>query len=68
MDDEEREFTDEQLRAALRRMGEAVREEARRAGDVLTIVRGGYLVVVHPDGREERIEAVPSEPKEGAAG
>jgi len=47
------EFTDEQLRAALRSVGETARREAFAAGRSVMIVKGASLVLLHPDGTEE---------------
>jgi hypothetical protein len=49
------EFTDEQLRAALKRVGEVARREAFSAGRSVMIARGASLVLLHPDGTEERV-------------
>ena len=50
------EFTDEQLRAALRRVGREARQAAFAAGYPVIVVKGRALVALHPDGREEIIE------------
>jgi hypothetical protein len=54
--DDGREFTDEQLRAALRRVGEEARREAFAAGLPVIILKGRSLVALHADGTEEVIE------------
>jgi hypothetical protein len=54
--DDGREFTDEQLRAALRRVGEEARREAFAAGLPVYILKGKSLVALHADGTEEVIE------------
>lgn len=50
------EFTDEQLRAALRRMGREARQEAFRANLPVIVLKGRSLVALHPDGTEEILE------------
>lgn len=50
------EFTDEQFRAALKRVGRDARREAFAAGHPVFIVKGAFIVALHPDGREEIIE------------
>jgi hypothetical protein len=50
------EFTDEQLRAALKRVGRDARQEAFAAGQPVFFVKGASIVALHPDGREEVIE------------
>ncbi len=52
------EFTDEQLRAALHRMGEQARREAFEAGLTVTIVRNGHLIRQFVDGREEDLGSI----------
>jgi len=59
------EFTDEQLRAALKRMGRDARQEAFAAGLPVTIIKGDFLVALHADGTEEIVEALC--PESGAA-
>jgi hypothetical protein len=44
------EFTEEQLHAALDRVGRKARQEAFAAGLSVMVVRGQSLVKVHPDG------------------
>ena len=46
------EFTDEQLRAALHRMGEQARTEAFAAGLAVTMARNGHVIRQYPDGHE----------------
>ena len=50
------EFTEEQLRAALRRVGEEARREAFAAGRPVIILKGTALIALHADGTEEVIE------------
>ncbi|HEY7153022.1 MAG TPA: hypothetical protein VH575_03585 [Gemmataceae bacterium] len=50
------EFTDEQLRAALKRVGRDARQEAFAAGRPVIVIKGNAIVALHPDGREEIIE------------
>jgi hypothetical protein len=47
------EFTEEQLRAVLKSVGEEARREAFSAGRSVMIARGASLVLLHPDGTEE---------------
>jgi hypothetical protein len=54
------EFTDEQLRAALHRMGEEARREAFEAGLTVTIVRSGHLIRQFVDGHEEDLGLIES--------
>lgn len=51
---EPREFTDEELLAALERMGEEVEREAFAAGQPYVVMRGSDLVWIYPDGHEAR--------------
>jgi hypothetical protein len=53
---DDREFTDEQLRAALRCVGEEARREAFAAGLPVYILKGRFLVALHADGTEEVIK------------
>lgn len=55
------EFTEEQLRAALRRVGREARQEAFAAGHPVIIVKDKTLVALHPDGTEEVLERLPPE-------
>ncbi len=55
------EFTDEQLRAALRRVGRDARLAAFAAGRPVVIIKGGSLVALYEDGAEEVIGPVRSE-------
>lgn len=50
------EFTDEQLRAALKRIGREARRQAFAAGRPVILVKGRSLVALHADGREEILE------------
>jgi hypothetical protein len=62
---DDREFTDEQLRAALERIGPAARAEAFRAGVPVIVLRDGHLVWIYPDGREEIVERATSNTPQG---
>ena len=53
---DDREFTDEQLRAALRRMGREARQEAFAAGHPVFVIKDMAIVALYPDGREEILE------------
>ena len=46
------EFTEDQLRAALKTVGEEARREAFSAGHSVMIIRGASLVLLNPDGTE----------------
>jgi hypothetical protein len=50
--DDPPEFTDEQLQAALRRVGEDARREAFGLGRPVMIVRDGRLVLLYENGAE----------------
>ncbi len=52
--DDSREFTDEELLAALERMGQEVEREAFAAGQPYVVMRGSDLVWIYPDGHEVR--------------
>lgn len=52
------EFTDDQLGAALRRMGRDARRAAFSAGQPVIIVKDSSLVALYPDGSEEIIETL----------
>jgi len=52
------EFTDEQLRAALKRMGRDARMAAFSVGQPVIVVKGSSIVALHPDGSEEIIETL----------
>jgi hypothetical protein len=56
---DDREFTDEDLRAALKRVGQQAREAAFAAGRPVFVIKGNSLVAVHPDGTEEIVESLP---------
>ena len=56
------EFTDEQLRAALLRVGKEARERAFAAGLPVVVVQGKALVAMHPDGSVEFLEALEQQP------
>jgi hypothetical protein len=47
------EFTDDELRAVLKTVGENARRKAFAAGHSVMIARDGKLVLLHPDGTEE---------------
>ena len=53
---DEEEFTDEQLRAALDRMGNEAKRKAFAAGLPVVILKGSDLIALHADGREEILE------------
>lgn len=53
------EFTDEQLRAALRDVGEEARRAAFAAGRPVMVAREGWLVLLRPDGSEEVVSRIP---------
>lgn len=55
---DEPEFTDEQLRAALRRVGDDARRVAFAGGKPVFVVRGSLLVAVYEDGTERIIESL----------
>jgi hypothetical protein len=55
---DESEFTDEQLRAALRGVGRDARQAAFAAGRPVFIVKGTALVALHADGTEEIIKSL----------
>jgi hypothetical protein len=50
------EFTDEQLRAALKRLGSDARRATFAAGRPVVIVKRGSLVAVYADGTEVILE------------
>lgn len=50
------EFTDEQLRAALRGVGRDARQAAFAAGRAVVYLKGRAIVALHPDGTEEVVE------------
>jgi hypothetical protein len=52
------EFTDEQLRAALKRVGRDARQAAFAAGRPVFVVKGNAIVALHPDGTEEIVESL----------
>jgi hypothetical protein len=49
------EFTDEQLRAALKRVGRDALQAAFAAGRHVMILRDGFVVALYPDGSERVI-------------
>jgi hypothetical protein len=50
------EFTDDELRAALKAIGEETRRRAFAAGLPVYYLKGAALLALHPDGTEEIIE------------
>jgi hypothetical protein len=52
------EFTDEQLRAALKRVGRDARQAAFAVGRPVIIIKGGAIVALHADGSEEILESL----------
>ncbi|HEY7425130.1 MAG TPA: hypothetical protein VH682_12945 [Gemmataceae bacterium] len=57
------EFTDEQLRAALKRMGRDARQATFAAGRPVMVVKGASIVALHSDGREEIVELLCPQPE-----
>jgi hypothetical protein len=62
------EFTDEQLRAALRGMGREARAATFAAGRPVFVIKGRALVRVHPDGSEETVQSITLETDASANG
>ncbi|MEX2214406.1 MAG: hypothetical protein WD768_09780 [Phycisphaeraceae bacterium] len=56
--DEPGEFTDEQLRAALREMGEKAQAKTFAAGRPVMVAWNGDLVLLFPDGTEKVVGTV----------
>jgi hypothetical protein len=56
--DDPPEFTDEQMRKALKDIGETVRREAFAAGLPVSFIRDGKIVLLYADGHEEIVEDV----------
>ena len=52
------EFTEEQLRAALKRVGNEARQQAFARGLPVYFVRNGSLIALYPDGSERVIKPV----------
>jgi hypothetical protein len=52
------EFTTEELRAALKRVGQTAREEAFAAGLPVYVLRGTTIVARHADGSETVVETL----------
>lgn len=50
---DDREFTDEQLRAVLKRVGEEARRQAFAAGQPIVVFRKGVMLRLYADGRQE---------------
>lgn len=63
MDDDlqDPEFTDEQLRAVLKRVGSDARQAAFAAGRPIMIAKKSHLVLIYPDGAEEIVAPLPSQ-------
>jgi hypothetical protein len=57
---EDVEFTDEQLRAALKRVGRDARQQAFAGGRPIFFVKNGSLIALHPDGTEQVIKPAPA--------
>jgi len=57
-DTEAPEFTDEQLRAALKRVSQEVRQTLFAAGYPLMVIKGRSIVALYEDGSEEIIESL----------
>jgi hypothetical protein len=55
------EFSDEQLRAALRRVGRDARQAAFAAGRPVVVVKDSLLVALFPDGTEQILESLAPE-------
>ena len=55
---EEMEFTEEQLRAALKRVGSDARQQAFAAGRPVFFVKNGVLIALYSDGSEQVIKPV----------
>ena len=53
------EFTDEELRAALKRVGDEARRAAFAAGRPVMVAKNARLVLLYPDGTEEVVEELP---------
>ena len=54
--DDDKEFTDEQLRDALRRVGSEARRAAFAAGRPVVQLKDGKVVWIYPDGTERVAE------------
>jgi hypothetical protein len=52
------EFTDEQLRAALKRMGRDARKAAFTAGRPVVVIKDRSIVAIYADGSEEILESL----------
>jgi hypothetical protein len=55
------EFSDEQLRAALKRVGKDARQAAFAAGRPVVVVKNSLLVALFPDGTEQILESLAPE-------
>lgn len=58
------EFTDDQLRDALKRVGQSARQAAFAAGLPIVVARGSKLVAIYADGTEKIIG--PLQPANGS--
>jgi hypothetical protein len=56
--DDTSEFTDEELRAALKLVGSEAKRKAFAAGRPVLILKGRRIVAVYPDGKEVTIEPI----------
>lgn len=56
------EFTDEQLRTALKRIGRDARQAAFAVGRPILIIRDAQLIEMHADGTERVVGPVRPEP------
>lgn len=56
---EEAEFAEDQLRAALKRVGSEARREAFAKGLPVFFVKNGALIALYPDGSETVIKQTP---------
>jgi hypothetical protein len=54
-------FTDDQLRALLRRVGQDAHDAAFKAGQSVIVLQGASLVAIHPDGTRRVVENLPPE-------
>lgn len=59
------EFTDEQIRAALKQVGRDARRGAFAAGCPVYFVRGHLVVALHADGTEDIVGRMPSDTDDG---
>lgn len=61
------EFTDAQLRAALKDVGLEARRQAFAAGRPVFVVRDGKIVALYPDGTEKPVDRPLSQPNAGSS-